>query len=176
MNIDWPFVALLAASNFILLAGLGAFSRRPAQDDGAAPRTSADAPPPRPGQAMTATGSGDTAAPEPACTTPPTRADVAMMLEQALAAQREDMHKREADMAYWGDTGYWVRVAIAVADPVLLPVPAEGDLHAWLLDRRDRLEEVRNEFRREQDDPDGFGLGTLGELQRDLDAIIARFA
>ncbi len=98
-------------------------------------------------------------------------ADVPRLIECALDAQRKDRDMRLANTGYWGDTWLWVSRAIGYATPVL-KVPADGDIRAWLASRPAALEAAHNEYRREEEDPDGYGSGTLWELRRALEELV----
>lgn len=98
------------------------------------------------------------------------RTTLAALIEAALDVQRKDRDMRLANTGYWGDTWLWVSRAIGYATPIL-DVPADGDLRAWLASRPAALEAAHEEYRREEEDPDGYGSGTLWELRRAVDEI-----
>jgi hypothetical protein len=86
-----------------------------------------------------------------------------------LDPEREDAHKRLSDKSYWGDTGYWVVVAIGYIEGAIHRVPftPTTDVSVWLEGVIEEITHAQEQFRREEEDPDGYGSATFnGALGR----------
>lgn len=101
------------------------------------------------------------------------RDDIARQLDSALDIQRQDARMRFAERHYWGDTWIWVARAIHYAAPIL-GMPADADISAWLASRPAALEATHEAYRREEEDPDGYGSATLWELRRAVDELVKK--
>lgn len=86
-----------------------------------------------------------------------------------LDPEREDAARRMADTAYWGDTGHWVLRAVTEVGLAIDRVPHGRwtPVADWLAAVETEIEKARETFRREEDDPDGYGSATFnGCLER----------
>jgi len=93
-----------------------------------------------------------------------------------LDPEREDAHKRLSNKSYWGDTGYWVVVAIGYIEGAIhrVPLTQTTNVSVWLKGVVNEITEAKERFRREEEDPDGYGSatfnGALGRVYEILDA------
>lgn len=87
-----------------------------------------------------------------------------------LEEERQDAQRRLADTEYWGDTGAWVNRAIVKVEQAIDGVPFAPDtrLDDWTGAVEAAIEAAHESFRKEEDDPDGYGSATFHAVRRRL--------
>lgn len=90
-----------------------------------------------------------------------------------LDTERADAKKRLADKDYWGDTGYWVVVAIGEIERAIdsVEVTRKTDFGRWINKVIRVTEKAHDIFRKDQEDPDGYGSATFNEALGRMNGI-----
>ncbi|WP_132286842.1 hypothetical protein [Marinobacterium mangrovicola] len=90
-------------------------------------------------------------------------------LSKMLSQQRTQAQEKESAAWYWGNTGQIEAAAIGRCQAIL--VARDGESFRGFLSRvRRELSALSEFYRGYAGDPDGYGLGTVLEIQRWLEA------
>jgi len=91
-----------------------------------------------------------------------------------LDEERQDATRRLADTEYWGDAGLWVNLAVRKVEEAIDGVPVAPDARRdeWTAAVAAAVEAAQETFRKEEDDPDGYGSATLHAVRRRLADIM----
>ena len=95
-------------------------------------------------------------------------------LQKILMLQVMDRDKCLSNSSYWGDTGYWVGVALDEAAPIVLQSVPPKNQSAWLQEIYAEMEVRLEAFRRHEEDPDGYGSATLQEIMKEVARLASR--
>ena len=90
-----------------------------------------------------------------------------------LERQRADAADMDANSAHWGFTGGIVRRAVTECERVLLPLPNDSMLEDYFKRVVPELAELANRYRNDQNDPEGYGLGTVREVEEAVKAMMS---
>lgn len=87
-------------------------------------------------------------------------------MDHALQPERDDASKKLADQSYWGDTGIWVHRAVVQMEAVFhhLPHSHTAPLRDWLNTVIEAIEVAHENYRDDEDDPDGYGSATFHQV------------
>lgn len=90
-----------------------------------------------------------------------------------LEAQYIDAKKRLDDEDYWGDAGYWVTLAIQRIELAIDSVPCDATTNSndWVKEVIKKVEASHQDYRENEEDPDGYGSATFHEVMRNLDNL-----
>jgi len=92
----------------------------------------------------------------------------------ALEAERQDAARRLADRSYWRDTGLHVTRAVQRCESVLLPLPDGGPDQDYYDRVLPALDAAVQYFRDDDADEDGYGVGTVHQINRELHRLAGR--
>lgn len=95
---------------------------------------------------------------------------------KVMEAQHKDAKMRLERPAYWLDTGYWVSLAIDKIEEAIdvISIKRNPDPEVWLRKVIGQVEIARDKFRKDYEDPDGFGIATFHEVVRALDDLVGK--
>lgn len=99
---------------------------------------------------------------------------LAIEISGLLERQRNDAAEKDANQAHWGFTGAVVRRAVSACERVLLPLPEDSMLTDYFKRVVPELVALANQYRNDQSDPDGYGLGTVREVEEAVKAMMSR--
>lgn len=100
-----------------------------------------------------------------------TATQVADAVQALLARQREDAAAKDQASWQWGSTGSVIRRATRDCERILLPLPAQHDVQAYARRVMPLVAALANQYRGDAADADGYGLGTVREIEEGLKAL-----
>jgi len=96
---------------------------------------------------------------------------VAQHVTELLARQRADGDDKLRNAWHWGDCGAQVLRATRACESILLPLPEDDEVPAYLARVQDALSVLAERYRERADDPDGYGVGTVREVEIAMEAL-----
>jgi hypothetical protein len=82
-----------------------------------------------------------------------------------LERQRADAAAKDSEAWHWGNTGAVVRRAVMACEKILLPLPEGTTLRVYWQRVLPELAQLAERYRGDEDDPAGYGLGTVREVE-----------
>ena len=96
---------------------------------------------------------------------------IARSVERLIAEQRADADAKDKNTAHWGQTGSIVRRAANECAAVLLPTPDGDGVSAYFGRVLPGLAALADHYRHDDGDADGYGLGTVREIEEAIRAM-----
>ena len=101
----------------------------------------------------------------------PSAGSVARSIETLLETQYEDARAKEQEDWHWGASGAWTRRAAEECELILRPLPEQDGLNAYFNRVMPLLAQLADSYRNNARDTDGFGLGTVREIENAMEAL-----
>lgn len=95
----------------------------------------------------------------------------ARQIQSLLERQRADAAAKDSESWQWGNTGTVVRRAVMACEKILLPLPEGTMLRVYWQRVLPELAQLAERYRGDEDDPAGYGLGTVREAEEAIKAM-----
>lgn len=102
---------------------------------------------------------------------PITAAKVARAVDEMLSRQYADAAVKDQEAWKWGPVASQVRGATRACEDILLPPPQANDVAAYFARVLPELAALAERYRHDDNDTDGYGLGTVREIEEGLLAL-----